>query len=79
MLGWLLQRTACQPCLPALHVQVKSDTRYCFVVEWYDPLASLVRQYQLIYYTADGTVEMVRTSRRPGCGCGAPHPSAGAL
>jgi len=64
MLGWLLQRTACQPCLPALHVQVKSDTRYCFVVEWYDPLASLVRQYQLIYYTADGTVEMYDLKNR---------------
>jgi len=42
----------------------KSDTRYCFVVEWYDPLAALVRQYQLIFYTADGTVEMYDLKNR---------------
>jgi len=35
-----------------------------FVVEWYDPLAALVRQYQLIFYTADGTVEMYDLKNR---------------
>ena len=45
--------------------QGKSDARYCFTVKWYDPAASLERQYQLIYYTADGTVEMVSTARAP--------------
>ena len=34
--------------------------RYCFTVVWQDTAASLQRKYQLIYYTADGTVEMVR-------------------
>lgn len=42
------------------HTQGKSDLRYCFTVVWYDTAASLQRKYQLIYYTADGTVEMVR-------------------
>ena len=35
------------------------------MVEWYDPTASLIRQYQLIYYASDGTLEMVRTAERP--------------
>ena len=39
--------------------QGKNDYRYCFVVDWFDPAASLVRKYQLIYYAADGTIEMV--------------------
>ena len=48
--------------------QGKSDERYCFVVDWFDPTASLVRKYQLIFYTADGTVEMVRATRRHAVG-----------
>ena len=49
------------PCSLCACVQGKSsDARYCFTVSWYDVSASLNRQYQLIYYTADGTVEMVR-------------------
>ena len=40
-----------------------NDSRYCFTVAWNDVAASLVRKYQLIYYTADGTVEMVRRRR----------------
>lgn len=42
----------------------KSDQRYCFVVDWFDPAASLVRKYQLIYYTADGTIEMYDLKNR---------------
>ena len=45
--------------LPRCCSQGKQDARYCFTVKWYDPAASLERQYQLIYYTADGTIEMV--------------------
>jgi len=37
-----------------------TEARYAFLVEWYDPTASLIRQYQLIYYASDGTLEMVR-------------------
>ena len=37
----------------------KGDARYSFIVEWYDTAASLTRQYQLIFYTSDGTLEMV--------------------
>jgi len=44
--------------------QGKSDERYCFVVDWFDPTASLVRKYQLIFYTADGTVEMYDLKNR---------------
>jgi hypothetical protein len=39
-----------------------NDARYAFVVEWYDPTASLIRQYQLIFYASDSTLEMVRTA-----------------
>ena len=56
----------------------KSDQRYCFVVDWFDPAASLVRKYQLIYYTADGTIEMYDLKNRrtflkwnQGIGCSA--------
>ena len=46
--------------LPSIRQAPKEEARYAFIVEWYDPSASLVRQYQLIYYTADGTLEMVQ-------------------
>jgi len=42
----------------------KEEARYAFIVEWYDPSASLIRQYQLIYYTADGTLEMYDLKNR---------------
>nr|KAF6413832.1 NME/NM23 family member 7 [Molossus molossus] len=32
--------------------------RYVFIAEWYDPNASLYRRYELLYYPADGSVEM---------------------
>ncbi|XP_036609420.1 nucleoside diphosphate kinase 7 isoform X3 [Trichosurus vulpecula] len=34
------------------------DERYVFVAEWYDPNASLLRRYDLLYYPVDGSVEM---------------------
>ncbi|XP_074164397.1 nucleoside diphosphate kinase homolog 7 isoform X1 [Sminthopsis crassicaudata] len=34
------------------------DERYVFLVEWYDPNASLLRRYDLLYYPVDGSVEM---------------------
>ena len=37
------------------------DDRYTFVVEWFDSAASLIRTYNLAFYTADKTIEMVTT------------------
>jgi hypothetical protein len=37
-----------------------SDDRYVFIVEWFDNAASLVRTYNLTYYSIDGTIDMVR-------------------
>lgn len=37
-----------------------SDTRYIFIVEWLDTAASLVRTYNLTYFTHDKTIEMVK-------------------
>ena len=37
-----------------------NDERWAFVVEWFDSSADLVRQYQLLYYLVDSTLEMVR-------------------
>lgn len=34
------------------------EERYAFLAEWYDPSATLLRRYQLLYYPKDGTVEM---------------------
>jgi len=42
----------------------KVDARYCFTVSWMDVSASLQRMYQLIFYTADGTVEMYDLKNR---------------
>ena len=40
------------------------DERYAFMAEWYDPNASLVRRYQLLFYLADNTVEMYDIKNR---------------
>uniref|UniRef100_A0A3Q3DZH2 Nucleoside diphosphate kinase homolog 7 n=1 Tax=Hippocampus comes TaxID=109280 RepID=A0A3Q3DZH2_HIPCM len=32
--------------------------RFAFLADWYDPMAALVRRYQLFYYPHDHTVEM---------------------
>ncbi|XP_078514449.1 nucleoside diphosphate kinase homolog 7 isoform X1 [Lissotriton helveticus] len=38
---------------------IKSEEDRCaFIAEWYDPNAALIRRYQLLYYTKDGSVEM---------------------
>lgn len=36
----------------------KHDVRYSFIVDWYDAQASLIRQYQFLYYPNDTSVEM---------------------
>ena len=41
-----------------------SDERYAFSSEWYDPNASLIRRYQLLFYPADNTVEMFDVKNR---------------
>ncbi len=40
------------------------DERYAFVAEWYDPNASLIRRYQLLFYPGDNTVEMIDIKNR---------------
>lgn len=35
-----------------------NEEKYAFVAEWYDVNASLIRRYQLLFYTADQTLEM---------------------
>ncbi|XP_069492575.1 nucleoside diphosphate kinase homolog 7 isoform X2 [Ambystoma mexicanum] len=37
---------------------MSDEDRCAFVAEWYDPNAALLRRYQLLYYTKDGSVEM---------------------
>ncbi|KAG7228702.1 hypothetical protein INR49_008480 [Caranx melampygus] len=34
------------------------EDRYAFLAEWYDPIAALLRRYQLFYYPKDSSVEM---------------------
>jgi len=36
-----------------------SEDWYVFIVEWYDQQACLIRQYNLTYFLADNTIEMV--------------------
>ena len=40
------------------------ETRYSFIVDWYDRHAALVRKYQLLYYNVDGTCEMIEMRNR---------------
>ena len=35
------------------------DTRYCFNVEYYDNKAELIREYQLMFFPSDNSIEMV--------------------
>jgi nucleoside-diphosphate kinase len=39
------------------------DERYVFFVEWYDQPADLVRKYNLTYFSADDSIEMVRPTQ----------------
>ncbi|KAH7827778.1 nucleoside-diphosphate kinase [Monocercomonoides exilis] len=41
------------------HLHDPKDLRYSFYVVWFDALASLNREYALLYYTVDNTVEMI--------------------
>lgn len=45
-------------------MQRPSEARYAFVVNWYDTAACIIREYQLVYYEADGTIEMYDTKNR---------------
>ena len=38
---------------------MSSEERYVFVIEWFDQSASLIRKYNLTYFTVDNTIEMV--------------------
>jgi hypothetical protein len=42
-----------------LKTAMPAAERFSFIVEWLDPVASLLRQYVLFYYSSDHTVEMV--------------------
>jgi hypothetical protein len=44
-----------------------NDERWAFLVDYFDPNADLMRQYQLLYYLGDSTLEMVRRCARPFC------------
>ncbi|KAK2084745.1 hypothetical protein P7K49_037778 [Saguinus oedipus] len=35
--------------------------RFVFIAEWYDPNASLLRRYELLFYPGDGSVEMAQS------------------
>ena len=54
-----LGRPALTPPLP------QSDERLALLVEFFDAQASLARRYQLLYYTADDTIEMVSRPTQP--------------
>ena len=34
------------------------NRRYCFLTEYYDAAAAIVRRYQIFYYPSDGAIEM---------------------
>ena len=36
-----------------------SEERFVFVIDWFDQAASLIRKYNLTYFSVDNTIEMV--------------------
>lgn len=40
------------------HAPKNQSERFAFIAEWYDPNASLLRRYELLFYPVDGSVEM---------------------
>nr|XP_038946235.1 nucleoside diphosphate kinase 7 isoform X1 [Rattus norvegicus] len=51
------QGRSCGLISPYLAPKNQSE-RFAFIAEWYDPNASLLRRYELLYYPVDGSVEM---------------------
>ena len=45
-------------------INTTMEERFVFVTDWYDPHAAFVRKYQLLYYPADNTCEMVDVKNR---------------
>jgi len=41
-----------------------NDIKYCFLCDWYDPQACLIRKYLFLYYPKDQTIEMIATKTR---------------
>ena len=37
------------------------NQRFCFLTEFYDPSAALVRHYQVFYYPSDGAIAKIST------------------
>jgi len=37
---------------------IDDSTRYCFIAEWFDPQAAMVRQYQIFFYPKDCSIEI---------------------
>lgn len=51
------QGRSCGWISPYLAPKNQSE-RFAFIAEWYDPNASLLRRYELLFYPVDGSVEM---------------------
>ncbi|OMJ91988.1 hypothetical protein SteCoe_5304 [Stentor coeruleus] len=43
---------------------MSSEERYVFVIEWFDQAASLIRKYNLTYFTVDNTIDMFDIKNR---------------
>ena len=41
------------------------NQRFCFLTEFYDPSAALVRHYQVFYYPSDGAIEIYDPKENP--------------
>lgn len=41
-----------------MNTSPEDSTRFCFMAEWFDPQAALVRQYQLFFYPRDNSIEI---------------------
>jgi len=53
-----------QPRPSAPRGKADDESTYCFIVEWFDSQADLVRKYQLFFFAADNTLEMYDVKAR---------------
>jgi len=50
-----------------------TEGQYCFLVEWFDQQAAMMRQYHLLYYLLDDTIEVRPHSRNSKHTCRCMH------
>lgn len=57
--------STCCVCVRPVCGMATEDVRYAFIVEWFDPQASLLKKYNLFFWPATNSIEMVPSRTYP--------------